>query len=758
MDLDALRFAEFKLLDEAVSDWSKMVGRLDDLKGAAEKGLTGAAKKADWAGYNATVSRQFIDKTAGEFDDAHTQAESISRILRDTLGELRKHQEELVGLIADAAKKNLTVSSTGGGGFRVAMNIHPDRAAKDTSVPEHSQAEVDTLRDDVQRVLNKATKSDSSAAKALEAIADLSRFGFADAQYKSRDTAVAAMEEANKLAKLAKKNPSDLTVAEFDRLNAGLKEYADNDLFAERFATSLGAKGTLEFWADINDPNANPQLNNARHDQFDDLQKHLSLTLATATQSDSLGMTEWTSKVVDLGSKPVGNSGPAGFQVMSNLMRWGDFDDQFLRDYGSRMMSAEKERAANGEGRAWQRTSTDIHLNRTKSDTGWDPLTGYLKSLSNSPDAATEFFSDPFVAANEEKNPFDGKAKSNFQYLFEERHWPIDVNAEGETSNTGRNNLALALEAATTGHPAGELPTADTPPHNEQQTKLMESVVSAISKDPASLTDHGYMSDSIAQIASEYLPDINRSITDAPTEDRSVLKLFPIAGDVAEMKHTDVSRFLVSLGQTPEGSATLEVGQKSYMANLMDYHMNPDLPEDQKYPNSTREAITEIARRSSEVSGTVAIGRQEAILGPANAEGGDFDNAVSQKKNAWSGALGTGIGVGVGMSFAASPVAGAAVGGVAGTVSSMLLEQLFKDSESDTLKGVGRDSALLWEDSKDKNHAWSLKAASEAAKSHGGTHTDDVAAWIREGTSDGFNDASTAGRAMADDLTTEIQS
>ncbi|MFF1381683.1 hypothetical protein [Streptomyces sp. NPDC058308] len=753
MDLDALRFANYKLLDEAVSDWSRMVDNLDELKEAAGKGLAGAAKKANWAGYNATVSREFIGKTAAEFEDALTQARTIWKILRDTRDELQKHSEDLVRVIAAGLKKNLTVAPTSGGGFNVSMNIHPDRAAKGTSLPDHGQRDVDALRDEVQKILDKATESDNSASMVLQAVADQSTLGFSDVSYRDRDGAVAAVKEADELSRLAKKDPSDLTVAEFDRLYSGLKKYADDGLFSERFATSLGAKGTLEFWANINDPNANPQLNHARHEKFDDLQKNLSLTLATATQSDSLGMTEWASKVVDLGNRPIGNSGPVGFQVMSNLMRWGDFDDQFLRDYGSRMMAAERERTANGEGRAWQRTGTDIHLNRTKSDTGWDPLTGYLKSLSNNPDAATGFFNEPFVSAGSEGNPFEGKGKSNFQYLFEERNWPVDFNSEGEASNTGRNNLALALESATTGHPAGELlPPKDQMPHNAEQSKLMENLVSSISDDSKRLTDHPYLADSVGQIASEYLPDINRAMTD--DHDRDTDRLFPVAGSEASLNHRDATRFLFAIGQSSQGYAAVEVGQKSYMANLMEYHMNPDLPAELRYSSNPEKSIDQIAYGSGEVSGTLAIGRQEAVAGPAEASDKAYGESVSQWKNAVSGGIGTGIGVGT--AYFANPITGAAVGGTASTVSSMVLESLFKDAEGQAKPNAGPVMGERWENGLELNSKYSEQGAEHARAAHHRSDMDEIGETARIAAQRGFQAAGVNVPLMASDIHTAI--
>ncbi|MDX3683364.1 hypothetical protein ACH4NC_06935 [Streptomyces sp. NPDC017201] len=234
----------------------------------------------------------------------------------------------------------------------------------------------------------------------------------------------------------------------------------------------------------------------------------------------------------------------------------------------------------------------------------------------------------------------------------------------------------------------------------------------------------------------------------------SVPKLFPISGHIANLEHTDVTRLLVSLGQNPEGYAAVEVGQKSYMASLMDYHLNPNLPDDQKYPHSTGETIEEISRRSGEIGGTLAIGRQEAVLGEANEADSDFEHAVNQKKGIASGVIGTGVGIGT--SFIASPVAGAATGGVAGTVTGAVLEQLFKDSEPENLKEAGKTVGELWEDSTEKNTELARIAADGAGRAHNNPEVEQFAEWTRAGTRDGFNDASTAGQKMANDLETDI--
>ncbi|WP_308405372.1 hypothetical protein [Streptomyces sp. B93] len=269
MDLTDLRDADFSLLSDAVDDWSKVVANLEDLKTAAETGLRGAASKAHWAGVNASVSKEFIGKTAGEFVDAHSQARSIHLILKDTRDELVEYQRQMADAIERGRLRNLTVIGYEGG-FTVTTNVPPeDRARQD----QDNKADITALRDEIQGILDKATESDSSASTVLKAIADQSELGFSDVDYKDRDSAAEAIERADQLAGLVKKDPEDLTPREFDRLAAGLKNYAGDELFAERFATRLGADGALSLWAGINDPQLGRELNRKRGDAYDELQK-----------------------------------------------------------------------------------------------------------------------------------------------------------------------------------------------------------------------------------------------------------------------------------------------------------------------------------------------------------------------------------------------------------------------------------------------------------------------------------------------------
>ena len=143
-----------------------MINDLEKLKDDAEKGLRGAANKANWAGYNATVSKEFVGKTAGEFRGRPHAGDVDSQCPpRHAADELKDYQGKLNDAIDRGLKKNLTVVSIGDGKFTVTMNIHPDRAAQATTVPEHQESDVTALRDEVQGILDKATDSDNSASQ-----------------------------------------------------------------------------------------------------------------------------------------------------------------------------------------------------------------------------------------------------------------------------------------------------------------------------------------------------------------------------------------------------------------------------------------------------------------------------------------------------------------------------------------------------------------------------------------------------------------
>ncbi|MFD5077000.1 hypothetical protein [Streptomyces sp. NPDC058371] len=646
MDLDALRFGNFSQLGEAIADWEQMTTKLADLKHDAEKNLKAKADKASWAGVNATVTREFIDKTAAEFTDAHTQASSITKILSDTRGELIHYRTQLTEALERGLKKNLTAMDTGKGTFTISMNVPPSRAAPGTHLPENNQQDVDNLRDDVQRILGKATESDNSAAKVLVLIVDQAKYGFSDARYQDRDSAAKAVKAADDLAKILDKDPSEVTNTELSTLTTTMAEYKNDPLFSERFATEVGPKRTLEFYAGVVDDYqfaVNPRSREGLSDEqktrmklLGGLEKQLGATLATATHSDSAAMQKWKSDVISLGGadvRPNGENPVYGFQVMSNLMRNGSYESDFLHDYGTELIGYEKQHTSDEYAGLQRRvTREDVlpwdHSGRFErlhygaaNDAGGDPMTGFMEALGHNSDASTDFFNEG----------------SNFDYLTEDRDWFDDHATADAKDVAGYNSLGHALESAATGA------SYDVDPpelHRDAETaKVAERVVERYGQDAEYKDDkqtglsgaqllqkQAGIGDSLGKIGASYIDDINWAMDGGA--DKSLYAMDNGGRTSLEERahfdnsHLGVSKFISTLGQDPHAYADLGTAQQAYTTSLV--HAHPPTIDSDGDVNSTQ-AETAL-RNGAEVQGVLDKSRAEEI----KAEGAQADEKYNK--------------------------------------------------------------------------------------------------------------------------------
>ncbi|MFD6424759.1 DUF6571 family protein [Streptomyces sp. NPDC060198] len=632
MDLDALRFGNFSALDSAVSDWERQVKSLKTLQDEAQDGLKATAVKADWAGLNANVTRDFVTKTAAEFTDAHTQASSIAAILGDTRDELVSYRGQLVAAIERGVAKNLTVRDTGQGTFAVDMNIHPDRAAAGTQVPEHSRQDVDRLREEVQSILTKATESDATADEALRLLVDRAKYGFSDAGYQDRDSAANALKDAKEAAALYSKG-SDMSNTELTRLIALMKENKDDPLFAERFATDLGPEKTLSLYADLADdqqfyvhPRSGSGLSEemrARMRLLGGLESSLGATLATATHSGSGDMAQWQRDLLVAGGKDVGTPGQDrvhGYQVMSNLMRNGAYEDDFLKSYGDSLIAFEKENTSDEVGGLQRRTTREDVLPWNHSgaferlhygagnDAGSDPMTGFMEALGHNAEASTDFFDEG----------------TNFDYLTEDREWFEDHAKTDAKTIAGYDSLGHALESATKGAPYD----ADPPQlHRDSETAAVaQRVVERYGQDAEYkgdkqtglsgaqlLAGQEGIGDSLGSIGAAYIDDINWAM-DGNAE-KSVYALDDGGRtSSAERAHFDnselgLTKFISTLGQDPDAYASLGTAQQVYTTSLLHEHP-PTIEADGDVSSSEAETVL---RNGAEVQGVLDRSRAEEI-------------------------------------------------------------------------------------------------------------------------------------------------
>ncbi|MFI8852501.1 hypothetical protein [Streptomyces sp. 891-h] len=397
------------------------------------------------------------------------------------------------------------------------------------------------------------------------------------------------------------------------------------------------------------------------------------------------------------------------------------------------------------------------------------------KALSHNPEASTDFFGHP-----NEQTGADGKGgQSHFDYLFKDREWESLPGSEG--GKPGRDAMGDALEAGATGHVAGAKP--DSLVHTPAQARIMEDVVKAVSDEPSRLTDHLEMGDSLGRMAREYMPDIYRGLESGtppkdpgmahlPEDQRltSLERLFPIAGEPAVFgssgeAESKVARFLISLGQSPEGYQEVLAGQKLYGDAVLKHHLDPDVQAQlqpyERFEGSETDVkdraahiVERVSRQSGYVTGALTLGRQEAVVSEGLAHDAAYEKAQTRVGTWGYGAGATATNVLLART-GVKPVASAVISGLTGS-------GLFVGPSEWNMANEQNEGA---EKAKLTSDYWSHAKADDVTSTnkmyhgydgdkYGPDHWD---TWVRAGSTDGFNEALVAGQTMATEFTNSDQ-
>ncbi|MGW6272416.1 hypothetical protein [Streptomyces sp. NPDC055060] len=437
------------VLKTATNDWEAMVRKLRFL--ATGEGETSAhtlnkrTRNAEWKGDNATVNREFVLKTASEFNDAVTAAESVHAILRDAYSALKKQKQALQNVIDEVSKSNIYINDKG----QATSSVPPTAISGGVKVHAPTDEELSAAEQRITEILWEAHETDRIAARALRALAK-NEHDFSEKPVRSLKDA--DIQQGKKDAeywtkKIAREDPSEWSDAELKRFNAVVKDQRDNSGFTVGFATELGADGTLKFWRDLSAPPGG-EIGGDRAKMLAETQDSLSMSLANATRIDTPEMDTWKKEMLAAGPKtfPAADglaTGPYGYQVMSSLMRRGKFDSDFLDRYGTKVLEFERDHVG-GPDYAWKDAA---RLNYPPSGTANDPVAGFLDALGHNPEASLDFF------RNGSSGGKDGlETVSNWDYLVAQgddaREWPTAENGK----SIDYKSLGHALESATLGY------------------------------------------------------------------------------------------------------------------------------------------------------------------------------------------------------------------------------------------------------------------------------------------------------------------
>jgi hypothetical protein len=690
-----LQDLNFGKLNTAVTQWKQMLDKLVLLADGGDGGINAAdferkATAADWKGDNATVTKEFTTTTARQFDDMVTEARSIHKILQEAATNLKKNQDDLKAAIDKWAKQWIYIDAKG-----AAMYSGPPREVEGGPKEQPSQEVVDSAAAEIAKILEAANETDRIAARALRKHAE-SKYDFDEKGYSGLKDADRrqGIEDADAMVKLAGKG-DQLTDAELKRFNEIAKYHRDNPAFAERFATKLGADGTLEFWRSIADPGQGrtPEPGSDRAKILAKVQDNLGITLANASRSDSPEMQQWKDRMIELGDDHIKSSSgipsaPYGFKVLGPLMTEGKWDTDFLNKYGTRLLEFERKSddpVLGGPDQLWNSHFDPAQLSyppgATKPES--DPVADLMEALGHNPEASLEFF-----------NGSSGKgddAMSNWDYLVEKggdgaREWPTDE--DGKT--TGFKNLGHALEAGTLGYAYDDktpsippLDSADAIAAREERTLLMDRVVDHYTSADVIDKQDG-IRDSLANMAAGHIDSLNYSMADwggtgaASGRDGLYNSEEQRLRDFGE---TGSKNFLRALASDEGSYETVATAQQVYGTSSMAAQGN-------------QSDALDAGVNSARMHGLLDQARAEAI-GKEFADDKDKRNLELEKQGEWRKfAAEAAVGVGVGaatalivptgpLAMVAVPLAIETVGGAINTQVSTDTMQWLKDHEFD---------------------------------------------------------------------------
>ncbi|MFD7403167.1 hypothetical protein ACFV7R_10940 [Streptomyces sp. NPDC059866] len=644
-------------LNTAVSDWKTMVGRLERLATGSDGELSAAdlekkANAADWKGVNATVSREFVTKTAAQFADAAAAAKSVLAVLRDAHSAFKQHKEDLRTAIDELAKNNIYVNGNG----KVAASVPSGAAAGGADIHKPTAAELDAAQSRITKILWEATETDRIAARALRQLAK-NKYDFTDQgpdSLKDADREQGKADAEYWRKEIGKGNVDEWSKEKLARFNEALENQRDNPGFTEAFATGLGGDGTLQFWRDLASPPGGA-VEGDKAKLLAQVQDNLSMSLANASHSDSPAMEAWKKDVIAAGGKPFPVDpampmGPNGFQVMSSLMGKGKFDDDFLHDYGTAMLKYEREYPGDPKV-AWRDTTT---LTYPPTGNLNDPVVGFMDALGHNPEASLDFF-------NGSTGQGDDKL-SNFDYLVghgkDAREWPVDDDGKP----IGYNNLGHALESATLGYPYDDQNPHIPPTKTEAQIQAREDRLDLVSKvmgnynSADEIDKQDGIRDSLAKIAAGHIDSFNYSMADwggsGELGDRK--GLFNADGShLRDFGGPETIDFLRALASDEDSYETVSTAQQVYGSSLM------------AAQGDNRDDALDAGLHSMSMHGLLDQARTEAI-GHQYGEDETARNKALEKQAEWrkfvaGAAIGVGVGVASGVVVPAGVAAAVAV-------------------------------------------------------------------------------------------------
>ncbi|MEU0931962.1 DUF6571 family protein [Embleya sp. NPDC005971] len=509
MNLAQFRQANLDGLSAAVAYWDTLAGQMQGVELRLGTELSGPIKSGTWLGLSATFAGLRIDTVHKQLENATLESRAVASVLSDVNGDLRKLREELRSIEAEAAAKKLVIAADGSVNWppmQVAPGQEVSKEAGDRYTAEQ-RSHAEEIGRRITDLLRRAGDADERGAVALRATR-----GKDASTFDSPDALGGGAEADAKRASDLFTRLSSLDAGDLDLLRNIMQANSGNPNFAEALTRSMKPTGLYDatgLIAQMNARIAAGDRNDPRLADLKQLQTDLGNSLAAASPRLAkdpawmASMTEAGRRFVRVGDGDAypGRATVYGYQLLGTLLSHGTYDTGFLRQTADEVIAFEK---AAGKPSIWSTTLIPpprFGLDLSRPGSGYDPVTGVLTAMSWNPEAAKGFFGD------------GGPAR--LDYLFKGRD-PIPDHVGGGGEPTSFDALGNALQAATTGRiPTGGVGLPDSPmlPHDDVMRRIaQESVTYLGGHSKLGGAVPGSMSDSVANILSEYVEETHRSL------------------------------------------------------------------------------------------------------------------------------------------------------------------------------------------------------------------------------------------------------
>ncbi|WP_159029838.1 hypothetical protein [Streptomyces marincola] len=627
-----------------------------------------------WTGQSAQAASFQFSVTEQELDAAQAEARALARLLRDGKSELTRMRDQLKAVAEDARAAGYEVTGDG----RVLMN--PDW-------PNDTELErLNRVRAEWQAQLDRAVETVAQADESLHlALArftaenDGRRAGiFNGAADDSTDEVLAARAQELSGKLVAGEELSAEERAELLRL---LELEAHDPEFARELLDGIGGEGFVALAAQVAGQGVGGEGDDAR--DFVVLGDHLRTLLATGTDVPNLQGFEYgqwarteQGRFYEQFMNELNEAGRAeyevtgltdtdvrGYQLIASVMNSGeaDFSARVLHDLADGIRAAE-DPSLGGDPGIWSQGMDATGLDGLDdSDLEWftvDPMDTMLGIMAQEPGTAASYL-DP------------AGDNGRLEYLIDDREWSHMSAYLSPAQNielpTGQDGFGAALQAATTGVPAGEPPRQLN--LTERGDRIMELAYGKFSENGAALIADGgafaSLRPELARMTGAYMADFQAGLSGLHINDDSEGRI-----DLGDRSAVDA--FLGQVGRNQEAHALLTGAQQAYTALTIDRALVLELPED----IGREELVGQAAASGAQFAGVLSEARANAVFDEGVAGDQAHNDRVAMVQE-WTGLV---LDEAVGAAAARYPVAGPVIEWGVGELSDSIFATLERDN------------------------------------------------------------------------------